>query len=215
MLSCSVVFTSLWPHGLLYPARLFCPWGFSRQEYLEWVAVPSSRELSNPGIEPRSPTLQADSLPSESSGKPKNTRVGSLSLLQGIFPTQESNRGLLHCSRFFTSWTTRESYWTNKNAKKCIMIYHKCNYKLSQCSVVFDFAIQWTVAYQAPLPMEFSKQEYWCKLPFPTPGESSWPRDQTCVSWVPCIVRWILYHCATWTNYLTVFKLIRSFFNFY
>ena len=130
------------------------------------------------GIEPRSPTLQADSLPSESSGKPKNTRVGSLSLLQGILPTQESNRGLLHCSRFFTSWATRESYWTNKNAKKCIMICHKCNYKLSKCSVVFDSAIQWTVAYQAPLPMEFSKQEYWCKLPFPTPGESSWPRDQ-------------------------------------
>ena len=42
-------------------------------------------------IEPRSPTLQADSLPAESQGKPKNTGVGSLSLLQGIFPTQELN----------------------------------------------------------------------------------------------------------------------------
>ena len=53
--------------------------------------------LPKPGTEPRSPTLQADSLPSETPGKPKNTRVGSLSLLQGIFPTQESNPGLLHC----------------------------------------------------------------------------------------------------------------------
>ena len=53
--------------------------------------------LPNPGIEPRSPTLQVDSLPSEPSGKPQNTAVGSLSLLQGIFPTQESNRILLHC----------------------------------------------------------------------------------------------------------------------
>ena len=43
-----------------------------------------------------SPTLQEDSLPAGSKGKPKNTRVGSLSLLQGIFPTQKSNRGLLH-----------------------------------------------------------------------------------------------------------------------
>ena len=34
--------------------------------------------------------------------------VGSLSLLQGIFPTQGSNPGLLHCRRFFTSWATRE-----------------------------------------------------------------------------------------------------------
>ena len=53
--------------------------------------------LPNPGMELRSPTLQADSLPSKPSGKPKSTAVGSLSLLQEIFPTQESNRGLLHC----------------------------------------------------------------------------------------------------------------------
>ena len=37
------------------------------------------------------------SLPAEPQGKPKNTGVGSLSLLQWIFPTQESNQGLLHC----------------------------------------------------------------------------------------------------------------------
>ena len=42
--------------------------------------------LPNPGIEPRSPTLQADSLQSEPPGKPKNTGVGSLSLLQGNLP---------------------------------------------------------------------------------------------------------------------------------
>ena len=41
--------------------------------------------------------LLADSLPAEPQGKPKNTGVGSISLLQGIFPTQESNQGLLHC----------------------------------------------------------------------------------------------------------------------
>ena len=58
-------------------------------------------DLPNPGIEPRSPTLQMDSLPSEPPGKTKNTGVGSLSLLHGIFPTQESNRGLLHCRRIF------------------------------------------------------------------------------------------------------------------
>ena len=37
---------------------------------LEWVAFPFSRGSSNPGIEPRSPTLQADSLPAEPQGKP-------------------------------------------------------------------------------------------------------------------------------------------------
>ena len=43
------------------------------------------------------PALQADSLPCEPPRKPKNTGVGSLSLPQGIFPTQELNWGLLHC----------------------------------------------------------------------------------------------------------------------
>ena len=53
-------------------------------------------ELPNPGIEPRSPALQVDSLPAEPPGKPKNTGMGSLALLQGIFPTQDSNWGLLY-----------------------------------------------------------------------------------------------------------------------
>ena len=48
-------------------------------------------------MEPRSPTLQANSLPAEPPGKPKNIGVGSLSLLQRIFPTQELNWGLLRC----------------------------------------------------------------------------------------------------------------------
>ena len=61
----------------------------------EWVAFPFSRESS----QPRSPTLKADSLSAEPLGKPKNTGVGSLSLLQRIFPTQELNQGLLHCRR--------------------------------------------------------------------------------------------------------------------
>ena len=58
---------------------------------------PSLGDLPNPGIKPRSPTLQADSLPAEPPGKSKNTAVGSLSLLQQIFLTQELNWGLLHC----------------------------------------------------------------------------------------------------------------------
>ena len=47
-------------------------------------------DLPHPGIEPRSPALQADSLPAEPQGKTKNTEVDSLSLLQGNFPIQES-----------------------------------------------------------------------------------------------------------------------------
>ena len=71
-------------HGILW-ARI-----------LEWVAFPFSRGFSHSGIEPRSLTLQADSLPTGPKGKPKNTGVGSLSPLQRIILTQGSNRGVLH-----------------------------------------------------------------------------------------------------------------------
>ena len=47
--------------------------GFSRQKYWSGLPWPPSGDLPNPGIEPRSPALQADSLPSEPPGKPTCT----------------------------------------------------------------------------------------------------------------------------------------------
>ena len=44
--------------------------GFSRQEYWSGLPFPSPGDLPDPGIKPRSPTLQADALPSEPPGKP-------------------------------------------------------------------------------------------------------------------------------------------------
>ena len=67
--------------------------------------MPSSMGSS----QPRSPALQVDSLPSEPPGKLKNTGVGSLSLLQGIFPTQELNWGLLHCRQILYQLSYREA----------------------------------------------------------------------------------------------------------
>ena len=83
--------------------RLFVtPWTiqsmeFSRPEYWSGQPFLSPGDLPNSGIEPRSPALQEDSLPAEPQRKPKNTGVGNLSLLQGIFLTQKLNQGLLHC----------------------------------------------------------------------------------------------------------------------
>ena len=71
--------------------------GILQTRILEWAAMPSSGDLPNPGIEPRTPLLQMGVLPSELPRKLKNTAMGSLSLLQGLFPTQKSNQGLLHC----------------------------------------------------------------------------------------------------------------------
>ena len=49
--------------------------GFPRQEY--WIGLPflSPGDLPNPGIEPMSPALQADPLPSELPGKPNYTEI--------------------------------------------------------------------------------------------------------------------------------------------
>ena len=60
------------------------------------------------------------------------------------------------------------------------------------------FAIPWTLAHQAPLSLEFSRQEYWSSLPFPSPGDLPNPGIQPSSLTVSCIGRRILYHCATW-----------------
>ena len=81
----------------------------SHSEFWSGLPFPSPGDLSNPGIEPRSPALEGDSLPSKPPGKPPN-------------------RSLL-------------------------------------------FATPWTVAYQVPLSMGFSRQEYWNGLPFSSAGD--------------------------------------------
>ena len=48
--------------------------------------------------------------------------------------------------------------------------------KMKSLSSVQLFATPWTVAYQAPPSMGFSRQEYWSGLPFPTPGDLPNPR---------------------------------------
>ena len=67
VLSCSVTSDSF------QLARLFCPWGFSRQEYWSGLPCPPPGDLPNPGTEPGSPELQPDFLLSEPPGKPFGT----------------------------------------------------------------------------------------------------------------------------------------------
>ena len=69
VLSCSVASNSWQPHGL-QPTRILSPWRFSRQGYWSELPCPPPRSLPNPGIKPRSPALQADSLPPEPPEKP-------------------------------------------------------------------------------------------------------------------------------------------------
>ena len=76
--SLSVVSNFLPPHGLealQAPLSL----GFSRQEHWSGLPFPSPGDLPNPGIEPGSPALQADSLPTKLQGKPLNHRKNEIS----------------------------------------------------------------------------------------------------------------------------------------
>ena len=83
--------------------------GFSRQEYWSGLPCPPPGYLPNPGIKLVFPAVQADALPSEPPGKPKNTAVGSLSLLQRIFLAQKSKQGPLHCRRVLYQLSYRGS----------------------------------------------------------------------------------------------------------
>ena len=92
--------------------------GFSRQEYWSGLPFSSPGNLPDLRIKSSSPTLQADSLPSEPTGKFLGRKV-----------------------------------------------------KVKSLSRVRLLATPWTVAYQDPLSMGFSRQEYWSGLPFPSPGD--------------------------------------------
>ena len=69
-----------------------------------------------------------------------------------------------------------------------IVLYSFMGFILSNvcvsCSVVCDSATPWTVAHQASLSMEFSRQEYWSGLPFPSPEELPNPRIKP---WSPAL----------------------------
>ena len=58
-----------------------------------------------------------------------------------------------------------------------------------------SFAIQWAVTHQAPLFIEFPREEYWSGLSFPSPGDLPDPGiKSSCIS---CLGKQILYHWAT------------------
>ena len=83
-------------------------------------------------------------------------------------------------------WTGEASpLWRFLHRLVCVRVYMLSHVQL--------FATPWTVALQAPLSVGFSRKEYWRKLPFPSLGGLPRPSDQTSVSCISCIGRWILY----------------------
>ena len=131
MLSQVKLFVTPWT--LAHQAPLYT--GFSRQEHWSGLPCPPPGDLPNPGIKPRSLLLQVDSLPSELLEKPPNTGVGSLSFLQGIFLTQESNQGFLHFS-----WILYQlSYQGRPIREVLVSIWRESEIKLF-CQLFFCFS---------------------------------------------------------------------------
>ena len=60
------------------------------------------------------------------------------------------------------------------------------------------FATLWTVVHQAPLSMGFSKQEYWSRLPFPTPGDLPDPGIKCTSLGSPAFAGGFFTNCTTW-----------------
>ena len=85
LISCVGLFATPWTIAHQVPPSM----GFCRQEYWSGLPCPPPGDLPNPGIKPRSPTLQADSLQAEPQGKPLCSRedvkiVGPNNSVNGI-----------------------------------------------------------------------------------------------------------------------------------
>ena len=68
-------------------------------------------------------------------------------------------------------------------------------------SHVWLFVTPWTIACQPPLSMEFSRQEYWCRLPFPSPGDLPDPGIKLMSLVSPALAGWFftswaIVHCV-------------------
>ena len=98
--------------------------GILQARILESVAFPFCRGSSQPRN--RTQVTHIASLPAEPPWKSKETGVGSLSILQWIFPTQESNWELCIAGGFFTNWATREAWQCQGLPNACWEWYKDC-----------------------------------------------------------------------------------------
>ena len=159
-------------------AMEFCSWGDWAQQ--DWSQSVSQSVVSN-SLQPHGLEPARLLCPWNSPGK--NTGVGSHSFLQGIFPTQGLNLGLVHYRKSLY-------HLSHLGSPKIDVISRAVTAILRHvCSVMSDSWVQ-GVSHQAPLPMEFSRQ--WGAISYSR--GSSQLKDWTCTSCFSCIGRWILYH---------------------
>ena len=105
----------------------------------------------------------------------------------GLLPSKRQTKKHIYNYLFFLSFTMKYSYchgpsWIFFHWYLCVSVcsnahvyrwIHSLIFKgvLNRFSHVQVFATPWTVACQSSLPLGFSRQEYWCGLPCPPPGD--------------------------------------------
>ena len=127
--------------------------GFSRQESWSGLPCPSPGDLPNPGIEPKSPALQVNSLLLNPAAAAKSLQ-SCPTLCDPIdgSPPGSPVPGILQARTLDWAAISFSNAW-------------KWKVKVKSLSRVRLLVTPWTAAYQAPLSIGFSRQEYWSGVP--------------------------------------------------
>ena len=140
--------------------------GFSRQEY--WSGVPNTKGLSsnNPKID----KLDFRKILKLCALKDTINRVKRKTIQwEQMFGNHTPGKGLI--SRMCREFMKLNNNKDNSAQKRTKDLNRHFSREVKSLSRVQLFATPWTVAYQAPPSMGFSRQEYWSGLPLPSPGD--------------------------------------------
>ena len=130
--------------------------------------------------------MWADSVLSEPPGKPKNTGVGSLSLLQRIFPTQESNWGLLHCRQILYQLSSQGS------PDFCVLGKIWIEHDIYICKIFCSLELKLSFF----VPSHWSSQQRWAKQGKYKDYEEWWVLEIRMAGWMASLIQWTW----TWAN---------------
>ena len=196
---------SLYYKRSLSHVRLFVtPWtvayqgplsmGFPRQEYCSGLPFPSPGDLPNPLIEPESPTLKADALPSEPPGKPITSTAAAAKSPQSCPTLCDPIDGSPPGSPIPGILQARTPEWVAISFSNA----RKWKVKVKSLSCVWLLVTPWSAAHQAPPSIGFSRQEYWSGVPLPSPLQAHkyiitkhiFPTNgRILTGWIPCLER--------------------------
>ena len=121
--------------------------------------------------------------------------------------------GFFHILKYFLKldsqklhyWIRKKEHWRLWRDCQIILMRTSCVCLVAQLGL---FVTSWTVARQAPLLMEFSRQESWCGLPFPTPGDLADPRIEPRSPVAPAPAGTFLFRCMSIPFHLSFSKQV-------